>query len=85
MLRSNKLKVGLTSVVHPGHLRRLPSDQGATRLQATLGDPGNDIGSDGHVELGAREIVQKIERFGSLDDEVVDRHGDEVDACRSLV
>jgi hypothetical protein len=72
----------LTSVVHSRHLGRLTPDQGATGLETPLGDPSDDVGSDGHVELGARKVVQEVQRLGSLNDEIINRHGDEVDTYK---
>ena len=34
------------------------------------------------IELAAGEIVEKEQRLGALHDEIVDRHGDEIDADR---
>jgi hypothetical protein len=66
-------------VVHPWHLSGLTPNQSAPGLETTLGDPGNDVGSDRNVQLGARKVIQKVEGFGTLNDEIVDGHGDEID------
>ena len=44
--------------------------------------PCDDRGADLRVELAAGEIVEKEQRLGALHHEVVDRHGDEIDADR---
>ena len=43
---------------------------------------GNDACGCGHIEFGGCQIVEEEKRFGALNDEVVDAHGDEVDADR---
>ncbi len=53
---------------------RQPSAMPATTALATV-----------HVELAAGEIVEEEQRLGALHDEVVDAHGDEVDADRGVL
>ena len=47
-----------------------------------FGDAGDDRRALVGVELSRREIVEEEQRLGALHDEVVDAHGDEVDADR---
>ena len=42
--------------------------------------PLTTCGADLRIELAAGEIVEKEQRLGALHHEVVDRHGDEIDA-----
>jgi hypothetical protein len=49
-------------------------------LQAALGDAGDDCRALFRVELAGGEVVEKEQRLRALDDEVVDAHGDEIDA-----
>ena len=70
--------------VHARHFRRFAADQRAARLFATLGDALDDVGGDGHVQLAASEVVEEEQRFGALHQDVVDAHGDQVDADRVM-
>ena len=68
--------------VHARHLRGLAADQGAAGLPAALGDAGDDRRALIGIEPAGGEIVEEEQRLGALHDEVVDAHGDEVDADR---
>jgi hypothetical protein len=72
-------EVVVLAVVHTGHLGGLTSNEGATGIEASGGDTLDDGGGRLDVERGASEVVEEVERLGTLNDEVVDRHGDEVD------
>ncbi len=69
-------------LVHAGHLGRLAADQRAAGLPATRGDAADDAAGTLDVELAGREIIEKEQRLCALHDEIVDAHGDEVDADR---
>ncbi len=64
--------------VHPGHFRGLAADQRAARLDAALGDAGDD--ALGHVDgqLAGRVIVEEEQRLRALHDDVVGAHRDQV-------
>ena len=66
--------------IHAGHLRRLAADQRAADLAAGAGDAGDDVRGGRDVELAGGEVVEEEQRLGALHDEIVDAHGDEVDA-----
>ena len=71
----------------PGHhdagvLRRLAPDQRAARLAAPLVHAGDDRGDVVGVDLARGDVVEQEERLGPHADQVVDAHGDEVDAHR---
>ena len=68
--------------VHAGHLRRLAAHQRGTGAAAALGDAFDHPGGMVDRELAGREVVQEQQRLGPLADQVVDAHGDEVDADR---
>src|SRR3546814_1651548 len=53
-------------------------------LLASVGDAADDGRPSRHVELAGGEIIQEEQRLGALDHEVVDAHGDEVDAHRGV-
>ena len=66
--------------IHARHLGRLAADQRAAGLPAALGDAGDHAARALHVELAAGEVVEEEQRLGALRQQVVDAHGDEVDA-----
>ena len=68
--------------IHAGHLGRLAADQRAACLSAAIGDARDDGCALIGIELAGCEIVEEEERLGPLHDEVVDAHGDEIDADR---
>ena len=75
-------EVVVAVAVHARHLRRLAADQRAAGQPAALGDAGDDRRALVGIELAGREIVEEEQRLGALHDDVVDAHGDEVDADR---
>ena len=75
-------EVIVACLVEAGHLGRLAADQRGAGDAATLGDAGDDRRGFLRVELAGGEIVEEEQRLGALDDQVVDAHGDEVDADR---
>ena len=72
---------GVVGVVNEeaGHLSGLTANQSATGLDTALGNTGDEGRSGGDVEVTARVAVQEEEGLGTLDDEIVDVHGDEID------
>ena len=74
--------VKIAGSVKAGHLRRLSADQCAAGLRAPLGDALNDYGRDFVVELPGCKIVQEKQWLGTLNDNVVDAHGHQVDSDR---
>ncbi len=73
-------KVIVAVLVEARHLGGLAADQRAAGLAAAFGDAGHDRCRGVRIELAAGKIVEEEQRLGALDHEVVDRHGDEVDA-----
>ena len=71
-------EVVVVARVHAGHFRRLAADQRAARLDAALGDAGDD--ALGHVDgqLAGRVIVEEEQRLRALHDDVVGAHRDQV-------
>ena len=63
-----------------GVLRRLPADEGAAGLAAALVDAGHHGGHLIGVDLAGGQVVEHEERLGAEADQVVDAHGDQVDA-----
>ena len=72
-------------MIHAGHFGGLAADQRAAGLPAALGDAADDRRALVGVELAGGEIVEEEQRLGALHDEVVDAHGDEVDADRVVL
>ena len=73
-------EVVVLAVIHARHLGGLAADQRAAGDAAALGDALDDGGAGRDVELAGGEIVEEEQRLGALHDDVVDAHGDEVDA-----
>ena len=65
--------------VKPWHLGGFAADQRRARLDAALRDALDDLRPNRGIELSGREIIEKKKRLGTLHDEVVDTHGDEID------
>ncbi len=66
----------------PGISAVSPPISAQPRLAAGRGDAVDHLGADLRIELAAGEIVEEEQRLGALHHEVVDRHGDEIDADR---
>ncbi|CDN45272.1 hypothetical protein BN871_GZ_00050 [Paenibacillus sp. P22] len=71
--------------VHARHLGRLAPDQGAACLHAAFGDAGDDRLDLGRLHLARRQVIEEEQRLGALHDDVVDAHGDGVDADRVML
>ena len=54
-------------------------------MATAFGDTCNHLARLLDVELAAGEVVQEKQRFGPLDNEIVHRHGDEIDADRVVL
>ena len=75
-------EIVVAAVVDAGHFRGLAADQRAAGLPAASATPVDHRGADLGIELAAGEIVEEEQRLRALHHEVVDRHGDEIDADR---
>ncbi len=73
-------KIVIVAAVEAGHLGGLAADQRAAGFLATDGNAGNDGRADFGLEFSTSVVVEKKERFGALHNQVVDAHGDQVDA-----
>ena len=78
-------EVVVLAVIHARHFGRLAADQRAAGLAAAFGDAADDRGALVGIELAGGEIVEEEQRLGALHDDVVDAHGDEVDADRVVL
>ena len=75
-------EVVLARRVEIGQFRRLPADERATRAPAAVGHAAHDRLDARGVELADADVVQEIQRLRAVDEQVVDAHGNEVDADR---
>ncbi len=77
-------EVVIPAVIHAGHLGGLAADQSAARAAAAFGDARDHALGGRHIQAAGREIVEEEQRLGTLDDEIVHAHGDEIDAHRVM-
>ena len=70
----------VAALVHPGHFGRLAPDEGAAGLTTAVGDSGHDASGGVDLELAGRVIVEEQQRLGPLGQQIVDAHGDQIDA-----
>ena len=68
--------------VEPRHLRRLAAEQRRPGQLAAAGDAPDDRGGPFDVQPPARVVVEEPQRLRAGDEDVVDAHGDQVDADR---
>ncbi|MNV27903.1 hypothetical protein D3C71_1190700 [compost metagenome] len=66
--------------IHVGHFGGFTTDQRATGLGAAVGNAADHGRSGVDVELAGGEVIQEEQRLGALDQDVVDAHGDQIDA-----
>ena len=72
-------KIVVAVLVEPGHFRGFAADQGTAGFPAAFRDARDDGRRGLGIELAAGKIVQKEQRLGALDDEVIDRHRHQID------
>ena len=77
-------QVELVASHDAGVLGCLPADQRAARLATALVHPGHDGGHLVGVDLAGGDVVEHEQWLGPHADEVVDAHGDQVDADRPV-
>ena len=73
-------EVVVIAVVHAGHFGGFAAHQRAAGLQAALGDAGDHRRGDIHRQLAGGVVVEEEQGLGALHGDIVDAHGDEVDA-----
>ena len=52
-------------------------------MLAALRDPFDHVGSEGDVELAAGVVIKEVQRLCPLHEQIVHRHGYQVDALRA--
>jgi cardiolipin synthase (CMP-forming) len=72
----------IVAVIDPGHLRSFAANQSATRLAASNTNTGNDRRADFRLKFAASIIIEEEKRLGTLYDQVIDAHCDQVDSNR---
>ena len=70
--------------IHPRHFRRLAADQRASGHLAAFGDAGDHAFRDAVLQLAGGEIIEEEQRLCALHDQIVDAHGDQIDADRVM-
>ncbi len=73
-------QVVVFTFVHAGHLGGFAAHQGAASLLAASTNAGDHLRCDVDIELAGGVVVQEEQRLGATDDQIVDAHGDQVDA-----
>ena len=71
--------------IHARHFGGLAADQRAACLAATGCDAADDRSTLVGIELAGGEVIEEEQRLRALDDQIVDAHGDEVDADRVVL
>jgi len=66
--------------VHAGHFSGFTPDQRTSGKFASLGNAGDNGGGGVAFQPAGGEIVEKEKGFGALDNQIVDAHGDKIDA-----
>ena len=71
----------LTSIVHPWHFGGFAANEGTPCLFASISYTTDDSARHGNIKFAASVVIQEIQRFGALHNQVVYRHRHEIDAC----
>ena len=67
-------------LVEAGHFCGFAADERRARLRAAVGDAFDDVGGDFGFEFAAGEVVEEVLRRGAVAEDVVDAHGDGINA-----
>ena len=73
-------EIVIVVLIEPRHLGGLAADQRAAGLLAADRNAGDHGGADFRLEFSTCVVVEKEQRLGALHHQVVDAHGDQVDA-----
>ena len=68
--------------IEAGHFCCLTADEGAVCLFAAGDNALDDLNSLVSIQFSHGDVIQHKERGGSLDHDIVDTHGDQVNAHR---
>ena len=73
-------QVIVTLAIHAGHLRGLSARQCRTSQDAAIGYALDDITGYLDIQMSGSIVIQEKQGLGAGDDDIVDTHGDQVDA-----
>ena len=73
-------QIEIAGRIHAGHFCGLAADQGATGRGATCGNALDNACGAVNIQLAGGEIIQKKQRLRALTDQIVDAHGDQINA-----
>ena len=71
-------------MIHPWHFCRLAADESTSRLATSLSYAFDHLGSDLDLESATSVIIEKEQRFCTLNEQVVDGHGHQIDTWKRL-
>ena len=71
-------EIVLTQWVHAGHLCRLATNECASSHFAAHRDTLNNLGGNLYIQLATGKVVEKEERFGTLHQDIVDTHPNQI-------
>src|SRR3954468_6569126 len=77
-------KIIFSGRVHAGHFGGLAAYESTACLLAPGGDTLDDLRGSCNVKFPAGEVIQKEQRFGTLHQNIVHTHRDQVDADRIM-
>ena len=66
--------------IHARHLGCFTADQRAARLFTAAGNTAHHTRGGIHIQPATSEVVQKKQRLGALHQNVIDAHGDQINA-----
>src|SRR5690606_7036396 len=78
-------KVIVIAVIHARHFGGFATDERAASEAAAMGNAFDNRGALGNVEFAGGEIIEEEERLCTLNDQIIDAHGDEVLADRIML
>ena len=70
----------MAGAIHAGHFRRLAAHQSGARLAAAFGDALHDLRRVLDGEFAGGEIIEEEQGLSARDDQIIDAHGDQIDA-----
>ncbi len=70
--------VVIFAVVHPRHFSGFTANQRTARLQAAFSDTADHAGCGVHVQLAGRVVVEEEQRLSTLNHQVVNTHGNQI-------
>jgi len=73
-------EIEVRRAIHAWHLRGLAADQGTSAGSASGGDSIDDTLRDLHVKRSHSKIIQEEQRLGTPTDQIVNAHGDKINA-----